>query len=321
MGEPVLAPEEIEALMAAVGDDEHNEALFATLPPVPQPKKVKPYDFGAAQEDGPDKYPMFVNLQERLIEALDEQWGELFKRDITLEVNKLEAQTYGDIIANDKPIVYFVFKVNGEDRMLVTFDTAIIVAFVDAMLGGNGEAAGDIRNLSAVELKLSHRIAAKLATILTELWQPVHVMAFDVFRIDTDPQFLAVTSAKENCFSARLKIKLDDDLEGAMCLHYPMSFLDPILEKLRVTVSDEPRDVDSDWANALWDRINETPVPVRLEMGSCPIDIRTFLALKPGDFLPINKRKTDTCTLWVADIPMFQARAGDQDGTLAAELV
>jgi len=320
MGEPVLAPEEIQALMAAVGDDEHSAALFATLPPVPQPKHVEAFDFAAAQEDGPDKYPMFINLQERLIETLDEQWDELFKRDITLEVSSLEAKTYGDIISNQNPLAYFVFRADGEYRMMVTFETKIIVAFVDAMLGGDGEAGGDITNLSAVELKLSTRIGEKLAGTLTDLWQPVHAMKFAVSRIDTDPQFLAVTNAKEICFSAHLKIKLGEELEGLVSLHYPMSFLDPILEKLRVTVSDEPRDVDSDWANALWNKITETPVPLRLELDTCNVDIRAFLALKPGDLLPINKRKHDACTLWVADIPMFQARAGEQDGMLAAEL-
>ncbi|MDX8408109.1 MAG: FliM/FliN family flagellar motor switch protein [Mariprofundaceae bacterium] len=321
MSEPVLAPEEIEALMAEVGPAEHSEALFATLPPVAQPEQVEDFKFGDNEDDGPDKYPMFVNLHERLIEILDEQWDELFKRDTTLEVQGMEAQTYKNIIANEDPLAYFVFKSDTDQRMMLTFDIRLIVAFVDAMLGGDGEAAGDIVALSAVEMKLSQRIAAKLGATLCELWQPVHPMAFDVFKIDTDPQFLAVTSAKETCFTVNISVMLSEDLQGSVSLHYPMPFLDPVLEKLRVTVSDEPRDVDAEWSEALWQRITETPTPLRFELDQCSIDIGTFLSLKPGDFLPITKRKNDPCTLWVSDIPMFQARPGEQDGMLAAELL
>jgi len=321
MSEPVLAPEEIEALMAEVGPAELSEALFAALPPMAQPENVEAFEFGGDEDDGPDKYPMFVNLHERLIEILDEQWDELFKRDTTLELQGLETKSYKDIIANDNPLAYFVFKANNDQRMMLTFDIPLIVAFVDAMLGGDGEAGGDVEALSAVEMKLSHRIAAKLAATLSDLWQPVYPMAFQPFKIDTDPQFLAVTSAKEACFSVNISVKLSEDLEGTLSLHYPMPFLDPVLEKLRVTVSDEPRDVDSEWTEALWERISETPTRLRFELDQCSIDIGTFLSLKPGDFLPITKRKNDPCTLWVSNIPMFKARPGEQDGMLAAELL
>ncbi len=320
MSEPVLAPEEIEALMAEIGPDEHSAALFASLPPVPQPETVAPFEFAASEDDGPKKYPMFVNLQERLIEMLDEQWNELFKPDVSLEVQSLGSARYKDIIADESPLAYFVLKSSHDQRMMLTFDIPFIVAYVDAMLGGDGEAGGNAEALSPVEMRLCQRIGERLCETLAELWKPVHAMQFEVFKIDTDPQFLAVTSALELCFSVDIAIKIQDGFEGSMKLHYPMAFLDPMLEKLRVTVSDEPRDADSEWTDALWNRLLETPTPVRLELGQCTIDIATFLAMKPGDFLPLKKRRNDPCTLWVADIPMFRARPGEKDGMLVAEL-
>jgi len=53
MSEPILAPEEIEALMAQVDPSEHTQAMFASLPPVNQPDQVDAFHFDSADEDSP----------------------------------------------------------------------------------------------------------------------------------------------------------------------------------------------------------------------------------------------------------------------------
>ena len=321
MSEPILAPEEIEALMAKVAPSEETEALFAALPPIKQPEQVDEYHFGSADDDSPSRYPMFVNLQERLVEMLDEQWDELFRRDISVQVDKLESTVYKDLITVEEPQVYFVFEVDGYGKMLMTCSTAMIVAFVDAMLGGEGESSDAPQSLSAVELRLSERIAEKLASSLSELWAPVHVLDFQVHKLDDDPQFLAVTSAHEKCFSAYFKVKISDTLSSPFGIHYPHPFIEPMLDSLRVTVSDEPTETDTEWADALMDSISHTPTNIRFQLDRCQIDIGTFLELKPGDFLPMKIRQNELCTIWIEDTCMFEARPGDQNGMLAAEIV
>lgn len=321
MSEPILAPEEIEALMAEVAPSEHAEAIFATLPEIQQPEEVDKFLFAGSDEDSPARYPMFVNLQERMTEMLDEQWKELFRRDISVQVRELESTTYKDLITTDTPQVYFVFEVEGNGRMMVTFDTGMIVAFVDAMLGGDGESSEDPQTLSPVELRLSERIADKIGGTLSNLWNPVHPLVFEVFKLDYDPQFLAVTSALEKCFSTYFDVKISDEMTGNLGIHYPRPFLEPMLESLRVTVSDEPTETDTEWTDALMERISSTRAPLRFELDRCQINIGTFLSLKPGDFLPIKARANDPCSLWIEDIPIFKAKPGEADGSLAAELI
>lgn len=321
MSEPILAPEEIEALMAEIEPSEQAEAMFASLPPMPQPEQVESYCFSSIDEDSPERYPMFVNLQERLVEMLDEQWDELFKRDISVQLDKLESSVYKELITVEHPQVYFVFEVDGYGRMMVTFDTSMIVAFVDAMLGGDGEASDDPETLSPVEMRLSERIAEKVAQTLSTLWKPVYPLDFKVFKIDHDPQFLAMTSAMEKCFSTYFDVKLSEELTGQMGVHYPHSFLEPMLEILRVALTDEPTTADNEWSNSLMTRISETSANVCFELGRCHIDVGTFLKLKAGEFLPLTTRVSDPCSLWVENIPMFLAQAGEKDGALAAEIL
>ncbi|MDX8405938.1 MAG: FliM/FliN family flagellar motor switch protein [Mariprofundus sp.] len=321
MSEPILAPEEIEALMAEVAPDEKTEAIFASLPPIKQPEHAESYQFEASDEDSPERYPMFVNLQERLIEMLDEQWDELFSRDVEIQLASMQSMLYKDVIATDNAQVYFVFDSEGYGRMLLAFDTTLIVAFVDAMLGGEGEANDNPQTLSAVEMRLSERIAEKLCKTLSELWEPVHPLTFTLFKLDDDPQFLAVTGATEKCFSTFFDVKLSEELSGQLSIHYPRPFLDPILDVLRVTISDDTSDGDSEWMQALMQQLSETPASLRFELGRCQVNIGSFLEMKPGDFLPFSTRSSDPCSLWVDDISLFQAKPGEQGGRLAAEII
>jgi len=319
---PILEPEEIEALVASVAPGETVEALFATLPDLKQPESVEDFSFESAGGDGPARYPLFVSLQERMAEALKDQWTDTFNREIMVAFQSMDQSSYSDVIHNEKPKVFFAYSVEGFGRMMLSFDLPLIVAHVDAMLGGNGEAYGEeILTLSPVEKSLSERIAQSLEMHLEKAWKPVTILDFVLFKIDTDPQFLAVAGSYDACFSMHFEIQLDEDVKGMFSLHYPRTFLEPMLDNLRSTMSDEPTAVDQDWEQKLQESLNSVPITMRLEMGQCEMNVGQFLSLSPGDYLPLKVSESEPSTLWVGQMPMFQAKAGSQDGMLAAELI
>ncbi|MCF6209060.1 MAG: hypothetical protein L3J61_06755, partial [Ghiorsea sp.] len=144
--EPILAPEEIDALMQAVAPSEQAHALLATLPPVPQPETVEDFDFASVESDnGPERYPLFFNLQQRLTESLNEQWDETFQRDVSLSSEGIDERLYQEIIDDNEETkqVFFVYEVDGFGRMMVSIELPLVVAYIDAMLGGKGEAFGE----------------------------------------------------------------------------------------------------------------------------------------------------------------------------------
>ena len=319
---PILEPEEIEALMASMAPMEQVEALFASLPPLKQPKDVVPYQFDAGDLDGPARYPLFVNLQERMAEFLKNQWSDMFNREVAVAFDRMDELSYRSIITEGKPRVFFAYSVEGYGRMMLVFDIELIVAHVDAMLGGDGEALGEsVKLLSPVERKLSQRIAKSLEKQLETAWDPVTTLDLELFKIDTDPQFLSVAGATENCFSMFFNIQLNDKMAGSFALHYPRTFLEPMLDNLRSTVSDDAVVVDEEWRSALELALSSVPMNLRLQLGACSMTIEQFLRLAEGDYLPFKVNESDPVTLWVDRVPMFEAQAGSQDGQLAAEIL
>lgn len=321
--EPILAPEEIEALMQTLSPSEQAHAMLATLPPIDQPKEVGEFSFAEGTENGPERYPLFQNLQQRVTEALREQWEEEFQREIGLVDDGIVPRAYEDVLHDDGkiPQVYFVYEVDGFGKMMVTWDLQLVVAYVDAMLGGQGESFNkDAEVLSPVEMRLSQRIGVSLQKLLQGMWAPVVEMSYTLLKIDVDAQFLAVTSSSEVCFSVQFQVQVSDQLQGNMRMHYPRTFLEPILDNLRAAISEEPAVMDDEWERALHKSMEQVPLTIRLELGQCTLNIKQFLALRAGDFLPLSKGENEASTLWVSGIPMYRAMPGSKDGMLAAEL-
>lgn len=321
--EPILAPEEIDALMQSIAPSEQAHAMLASLPPIAQPKEVAAFAFAEDSENGPERYPLFLNLQQRMAEALKEQWEEEFQRDIDLLAAKMLPRSYEHILKEDikTPQVYFVYEVESLGKMMITYDLQLVIAYVDAMLGGVGESFNqDAEVLSPVEFRLASRIGHSLEKMLRHMWVPVSDLTFKLLKIDVDAQFLAVASSQEVCFSVPFDTKVSETLQGKIYMHYPRTFLEPMLDNLRETITEEPMAMDEQWVSQLYKSIEKVPLTVRLELGQCTLNIQQFLALRPGDFLPLSQSEHEASTVWVSSTPMYKAMPGSKDGMLAAEL-
>jgi len=318
---PVLDPEEIAALMEKIAPDEEAQAFFATLPPLPQPQQVDSFTYESEGPEGPERYPLYAVIQQHLAEHLHEHCNEMFHRQVGLDIEDMTQEDYGELITCEDSRVYLVFECDNFGLMLIIVDTPLIVAYVDAMLGGTGEKHEGMDELSPVEERLAARLAATLKNMLEASWKPIQPVRFKLVKVETDVEFLGVAASKDSCFKTTLNIKFCKEINGHMHICYPRSFLEPILSKLRANAQETPATMDEAWTAELHACLQEAPVELRLELGSTPMKVRDFLALKAGDQLPIFKRETDTVTLWVESEPMFQVMAGQHDSALAAEIV
>ncbi|MDX8391283.1 MAG: FliM/FliN family flagellar motor switch protein [Mariprofundaceae bacterium] len=318
---PVLEPEEIAALIEKIAPDEEAQAFFATLPAIPQPEQVDAFTYESESPEGPERYPLYAVIQQHLAENLREHCSELFQRQVSLETESMDQEDYGELIASENSRAYLVFECDNLGLMLIIIDTPLIVAYVDALLGGSGEKHDHMDELSPVEERLAARLAMTLKNMLEASWKPVQPVTFNLIKVETDVEFLGVAANKDSCFKTSFNIKLCKDISGLVHICYPRSFLEPILNKLRANTQETPAATDEAWTADLHACLQEAPVELRLELGSSPMKVRDFLALKEGDHLPMFKRESDAVTLWVESEPMFQAMAGQHNDALAAEII
>jgi len=321
MNKPILDAEEVQALLTAVAPEEHTTALLATLPPLAQPEKVDDFTFGENQSVGPDQYPMFSNMHDRLPEVLTERWGSIFHRDVPVFFKELVEKSYIDLLDSDDPRVYFTLECAGLGTMLLVLDMALVVSYIDAILGGTGEITPDETSvLTPLEMRLAERIAESTGVLLSKLWEPIRSMKFKLRRIDMDPMSLALTAEDVPCFSMTNVIVLGEEARGDFSLHYPIPFLEPMLMDMRKQVREQTGTYDEQWVKDLRNAIEQTPLELRLELARCRLRVRDFLHMKPGDFLPLSLSEQEPAKVWVEGFPLFLANPGQQQGMLAAEI-
>jgi len=322
MNKPILEAEEVHALLSAVAPEEQEKALFATLPPIPQPKKVDVFEFSETQGIGVDQHPMFSHLHNRTVEIFSEWWGSVFHREVTVFFKELVDKSYIEALDSDEPRAYFTLECTGHGTILVVLDMALVVSYIDAMLGGTGEVVPEEgKTLTLVELRLAERIAESASNILAKLWKPLRSMDFNLRRIDTDPTSLAMTADDVSCFSVSHVIVLGEEVRGDITLHYPLPFLEPMLMSMRVQAREQSASTDTNWNRTLLSAVDHFPLTLRLELGRCHLLVRDFLQLKPDDLLPMILPEDETSTVWVEKHQMFYALPGQQQGMLAAEIL
>jgi len=321
MSEPILEAEEIAALMQAVVPEEKAVALFASLPPIEQPEKVDAFEFNGNADIGPESFPMFGNLHERTAEMVTERWSHALHREVPVFFKDLVKRSYLDILDTDTSRVYFTVDSPGLDSMLIVLDMPLVIAYIDAALGGDGMADTERTSLTSVETRLAARIIDMVEITLGRLWQPVRSLQLKLRRIDTDPMSLALTAEDVTCFSVTHIIVLDEELRGEFALHYPLPFLEPMLEIMRMQDRVKSQTVDQEWEQALQASIDGVPLNLRLEMERCRMLVRDFLHLKLGDFLPLKMPEDEPITVWAESQPMFLAQPGQHQGMLAAEII
>ncbi len=322
MNGSVLEAEELHALLSAVAPKESTRALLATLPPLQQPENVEPHEFGEKPSTGPEEYPMFGSLHERLTEILLERWSAIFHRETPVFFKEITGNSYIELLDNDDPCIYFTLESEGHGTMLMVLDMALVVSYIDALLGGSGEIAPEEdATLTPVELRLAERIAQSTCDMLSKLWEPVREMTFTLHRIDMDSMNLALIADDVQCFSVTNVIVLGEKVRGDISLHYPLPFLEPMLMDMRRQAREQATDPDDGWGKELRTAIDQTPMELRLELGRCLLPIRDFLRLSPGDFLPMTLPEQEPSKIWIEQFPMFLASPGRQQGVLAAEIL
>jgi len=322
MKKPLLDAEEVQALLNTVAPEEETNALLATFPPLQQPENVDTFEFGENHSVGPDQYPMFGNLHNRLTELVIERWGSIFHREVPVFFKEIVEKSYIELLDSDDPHIYFTLESPGRGNMLMVLDMALVVSYIDAILGGSGEIVPEEGAvLTPVELHLAERIAESTSAILSSLWKPVQDMKFQLRRIDTDPMNLAMTAEDVPCFSVTNVIVLGENVRGDFSLHYPLPFLEPMLMAMRTHEREQKLSFDEQWEKDLRNAIDQTPIELRLEIGRCHLQVRSFLHMKSGDLLPMTLSEHDPATLWADQYPLFLASPGQQQGMLAAEIL
>ena len=275
---------------------------------------VKDYDFAR-----PSK---FSKEHLRTLEIIFEHYGRLLsttlpiylRKNIQVEVMNSEAVTYMEFTnALSNPVLLGVVDFSPlQGSIILEMGSKLGFAFVDRMLGGEGNPLEKTRDFTEIELLIIERIMNSAVELLREPWENVLDVYPRMERIETNSQFAQIISPSEMIAIVTLNIKMGE-IEGLMNICLPYLTLEPVMDKLNTKFwySNMQEKTDENYSDDIEVLIRRAEIPITAVLGNSSINVSDFAALQVGDIIRLDTKVDDELSVFVGNLKKFTALPGE----------
>jgi flagellar motor switch protein FliM len=127
--------------------------------------------------------------------------------------------------------------------------------------------------------------------------------------LETSAQFVQIAPPNDIVVSILFEMTIGD-VQGAMSLCIPYMVLKPITTKLSAQkwFATTSRRGQAAVRKQIAQHLQEAPVSCKFELGRCPLTIRDFLRLRPGDVVRLDQKTDRDLRMIVGNRPKFFVR-------------
>lgn len=284
---------------------------------------VKDYDFAR-----PSK---FSKEHLRTLEIIFEHYGRLLstnlpiylRKNIQVEVMNSEAVTYMEFTnALSNPVLLGIVDFSPlQGSIIIEMASKLGYAFVDRMLGGEGNPLDKTRDFTEIELLIIERIMTNCVELLREPWENVLDVYPRLERIETNSQFAQIISPTEMIAIVTLNIKMGET-EGLMNICLPYLTLEPVMDKLNTKFwySNMQEKTDENFTDDIEVLIRKADIPITAVLGNSQINVSDFAALQVGDIIRLDTKVDDELDVYVGNLKKFTALPGSYGNDYAVRV-
>ena len=309
----ILSQEEIDSLLSALSSGEVDAEEMKNA----DERTIKNYDFKRPAK--------FSKEHLRTLELIFEHYGRLLstnlpvylRKNIQINVVSSETVTFNEFTnALSNPVILGIVNFQPlSGNILIDLTSSLGYAFIDRMLGGNGEPIDKVRDFSEIEMGILYKIITISAQLLREPWKNVIEVDPVLERIETNTQFAQIIAPNEMIAIVTLNVKMAE-VEGFLNICIPYLTIETILDNLNTKfwftnmTSSDSEDHKQDLENLL----KKVEVPVKAVLGKSEIAVNDFLMLQPGDIIRLERRVENELDVYVGMYKKFTAVPGiDRD--------
>jgi flagellar motor switch protein FliM len=318
----VLSQDEVDALLSAV---DRGEIPVPVEPESQGPTKpVIRYNFRKPNRVSKDQVKMLQSIHETFARLYTASLTTMLRGLVEMELKSVEQVSYGEFIMSlSPPTCLVIFNMEPlKGGAALEMNAGVLFRLIDRLLGGSGLLPVRLREFTEVEQVLIERIAVRAMMDLQQAWQHAGTFGFRVAHLETNPQFVQLTSPSEVVIAVTFDIKVGD-VSGQMTLAFPHLLLEPVMPKLNTHryFATAQRAASRQETEGLQENLLRVAVTVRGVLAEVPITVRDLLDLRPGTILPLGRPATAPATVEVEGVPRFAARPGTANRRRALRLL
>lgn len=317
----ILSQAEVDALLNAVADG--GVAAPSNTSSVANQAEVKNYDLTTQDRVIRGKMPTLDLIYERFVRVFRMSLSNSLRKIASISIISTDMLKFGEFV-NTLPIPSCVGILRSETLrgpILIVFESKLSYALIDSYFGGTDRPYNKVdgKEFTRIELMIMNKVLELSVNDLEEAWAPVHKVALNHLRTETNPQFVGVVPLSEVIISTTFEVELEN-ASGTIAVVIPYSTIESIKGKLNSSFQSDNDRADKVWTENLEEHIQGISANVTVNLGETQITVSDLVNLSIGDIIPLNQDCDGELSLRVEGVEKFKCFFGVSRGTRAVQV-
>lgn len=270
-----------------------------------------------------DRLPMLDVIFDRMVRLLNTSLRQLTSSNVEASLVRVDWLRFSDFLATvELPALIGVARAEQWDNhLLVSMDSSLIYTMMDVLLGGRRSRPGRVegRAYTSIERKLTERLTKVILQDLSQSFDPLAKVDFSFDRLETNPQFAAITRATNVTIRARIAIEVERRVGHAEVV-IPYATLEPVRAKLVQMYMGEKFGRDVMWETHLKSELQRTRIDLVAVLHQIEAPLGEVLTWKPGTALKLKVSPDAPTVLMSGETPLFAGRMGQCNENVAVRI-
>ncbi len=271
-----------------------------------------------------ERLPMLEVAYDRMVRQFATSMRNLTSDAIDVSLEEVTSIRFGDFIGRVAlPAMIGVFRVEEwRNYGLITVDSSLIYAVVDALLGGRRSGARPVidgRGFTGIETGLVARMINLALDDLGAAMHPITPATMTLERIETSPRFASIAGPTNICTVATLRVDMDGR-GGCFNVLLPYATIEPVRYLLAQRFMGETLGPENIWGAHMASEIRNTQVALDVVLGETSMTLGDVRALKPGQTIRLGRRPDEPLEVHVGGVPLARATIGQRRSNIAVRL-
>ena len=316
MSESFLSQEEVDALLEGVTGESQK-----LTEEVAESGEVRSYNISSQERIVRGRMPTMEIVNERFARNLRVGLFNFIRRSPEISVGPVTVQRYSAFLRElAVPTNFNIVAIRPlRGSGLVVCEPALVFGVIESLYGGIGKFQTRIegRDFSATEQRVINRMVDVITDEYKKAWVGIYPLELDYQRSEMQPQFANIATPSEIVVSTSFQLEIGE-ITGAIHFCFPYATLEPIRDVLYSSTQGDSIEVDRRWVNVLTQEIQAAEVVLVAELAHADATIEQLLAMKPGDFIELDRQPRVQAT--VDGVPIFECQYGTHNAKYALKI-
>ena len=313
MSESFLSQEEVDALLEGVtGESQKIADESVDVGP------IRDYNLASQERIVRGRMPTMEIVNERFARNFRIGLFNLLRRSPEISVGALNVHRYSNFLRElAVPTNFNIVAIRPlRGSGLIVCEPTLVFGVIETLYGGVGKFQTRIegRDFSATEQRVINRLVEVITEEYKKAWRGIYPIELDYQRSEMQPQFANIATPSEIVVSTAFQLEIGE-ISGAIHICMPYATLEPIRDVLFSTTQGDSVEVDRRWVKVLKREIQAAEVTLVAELAKATATVEELLAMKPGDFIELDRTPRIQAT--IGNVPIFECQYGTHNSKYA----